>query len=414
MTGLSLGLGLALGSGSGGASVPAAVATLGRMAGHNSALADGTNTQLLNRSVHRTGRRAASQIQIGVANFKLLGVSPFGEAATGGDATVSAIVEMADGTLYPATFSGATSVVLAAGSSVVFTDALPVSIPADTEFFVRLWYRVASTAIALAAAQTVSVASKQIARKGTDLSAAFATAGYPTGLTSTQIPPVAIKGILAGAAMVLGYFGDSIGDGSADNTTDMTNGETSFIGRSTVSVNGFNLPHMKMTRGGETLAALADVVTGARRRALFSAATHILGNPGTNDITQGRTFAQMQADYIAVWTAAKSAGAYTIQTTILPRVTFAGSVQTIFTNFGPGGIRDQINTWLLAQEGLGLLDKIVDIRHEVEDVAGNPGYWKNGLSDTADGTHPLPVAHARVSDNVLRPVLSGLEAAYTT
>lgn len=386
-------------------------ATLGRTAGQNSALADGTNTQVLTRSVHRTGRRGMSQVQIGVANFKLLGVSPFGEAATGGTATVSAALELADGTLIVVNFGHLQSVDLLAGSPVVFCDPIGVYIPPDTEFYVRTWYRVANTTIALGAAQTVSVASKQIARKGTDLSAAFITAGYPSGTTSTQIPPVAIIGKLDGPSMCLAYFGDSIGDGSGDVTTDTPHGETSFIGRSLVNINGFNIPHVKMTRGGETLSGMASPSTGWRRNAMLGFATHMLCEALTNDGTQNRTVAQSQADCITEWKQAKACGIMTLQTTIAPRVSFAGSVQTPFPAFVPTGVswRDEMNSWLIAQEGKGLLDKLIDIRPAIEDVKNNPGYWKNGLTDTADGTHPEAVAHARISEEILKPVFRVLE-----
>ncbi len=386
--------------------------TLGRIGGHNTALADGVNTQNLTRTVHRTGRRGMSAIQIGVGNFKLLGLSPFGEAATGGTSTTSVALELADGSLIVGTFGAATSIDLLAGAQTIFCDPIGVYIPPDTEFFVRRWDRVATTAIALAAAQTVSVASKQIARKGTDLSATFVTAGYPGGTTSFQIPPVAIIGRLDGPAMCLAYYGDSIGDGSADNTTDMPSGQTSFIGRSTVAVNGFELPHAKLTRGGETLGAIATPTTGYRRNSLFRFATHVFGQAGTNDITQGRTFAQMQADYLSEWANARAQGAQPIQSTIIPRVTLVGAVQMPVAGFEPTGasVRDQINAWLLAQAANGVI--ILDIRPSVEDVAGNPGYWKNGLSDTTDGTHPLTAAHARIADTIVRPALAALELAY--
>lgn len=396
--------------------LPMIGATLGRTAGQNSALADGTNTQVLTRSVHRTGRRGMTAVQIGVANFKLNGVAPFGEQPTGGTATVSVALELADGTVIPASFGHLQSVDLAAGSPVVFCDPIGVYIGPDTEFYVRTWYRVATTAIALAAAQTVSLASRQIARKGTDLSAAFATAGYPSGTTSPQIPPVAIVGRLDGPSMCLLYYGDSIGDGTGDNTTDMPDGETSFVGRSLVGVNGFRIPHIKATRGGETLSGMATPATGWRRNALLRFATHALCEALTNDAVAGRTIAQAQADCLYEWRQKKAAGISTINTTILPRVNFSGSVQTPYVGFEPNGtsFRDVMNAWLVAQEGKGLLDKLIDTRPAVEDVAGNPGRWKNGLADTADGVHPTAAAHARMADEILRPALAAIESAWAS
>lgn len=395
---------------------PTLIATLGRSAGQNSALNDGTNTQVLTRSVHKTGRSGATDIQIGVANFKLLGVSPYGEAATGGTATVGVALELADGTVIQALFRGATSIDLVAGSPVIFCDPIGVWLPPDTTFYIRTWYRVAATNIALSASQTVSVASTQIARKGTDLSAAFLTAGYPSGTTSTQIPPVAIIGTAANAQMSVVYFGDSIGDGSGDVTTDMPHGETSFIGRSLVGVNGHNLPHSKLTRGGETLTGLITASSGYRRGAMFRYATHGLCEAGTNDllVSFGYTLQQIKDRYNFAWSQMKANGLYVMQTTIAPRVSLAGAVQTPVTNYEPNGtsLRDQLNAWFLTQVGQGLLDRAVDIRPAIEDVTGNPGYWKNGLTDTADGVHPEAVAHARISTDILKPALAELEALF--
>lgn len=392
---------------------PSLVATLGRSAGQNAALNDGTNTQVLTRSVHKTGRSGITDIQIGVSNFKLLGTTPYGEAVTGGTATVGVALELADGTVIQALFHGVGSIDLLAGSPVVFTDPIGVWIPADTVFYVRTWYRVSATNIALGASQTVSVASTQIARKGTDLSALFLTAGYPSGTTSTQIPPVAIIGTAANAQMSVVYFGDSIGDGSGDNTSDMPHGETSFIGRSLVDVNGHNIPHSKLTRGGETLTGFVTAASGYRRGSLLRFGTHGICQPGTNDFmaSLGFTLSQLQDRYRLAWGQMKANGLYTLQTTVIPRVSLAGSVQTPVANFEPTGnsLRDQINAWFATQVGQGLLDRLVDIRPAVEDVSGNPGYWKNGLTDTTDGVHPEAVAHARISTDILKPVLAELE-----
>jgi hypothetical protein len=325
---------------------PKLVGTLGRIKGVNTVLGPSDTAangavEILTRSVHRTGKYGATNIQLVYDNIRLNGSATYnmGEnitatqgSASYGTMTCSAAIELADTTVIQCSFNNqaTTSVDLPFNGGQSITDPVSIYIPPDTEFYVRTWNRVAANTITLSAAQTVSsgaVSGKQIARQGAggaSLSTLFLASGQPssnsTVVTSKQQPPTAIIGLTTGRGMSLVYAGDSIGDGTGDVATDMTHGETSFIGRSTVNVNGYNIPHIKMTRGGETVVALAKDSTGWRRANYFKYGSHFLMHIGTNDIVAGSTLGTIQAAFQVVWAKAKANGLYVMQTSILPRV----------------------------------------------------------------------------------------------
>ncbi|HWV16499.1 MAG TPA: SGNH/GDSL hydrolase family protein [Cellvibrio sp.] len=391
-------------------------ATLGRTQGQGTVLNDGTNTQVLTYSVHKTGKAGFGNIQIGVANFRILGSSPYGETPNGGDVTTSVQLELADGTVIPCTFNGASSITLSAGSGVVFTDPLNVYIPPNTNFNVKKWDRVSATNITLGSSQIIQITNRQVARKGADLSALWATPGYPsTGTSSAPIPPVAIIGSPDSDVISFLYIGDSIMDGAGDTTGLTPDGETGYFGRGSVNVNGYNIPHIKATRGGETMKHFVHTLTGSRRRDLFRYATDFLCGFATNDMvnSQGNTLADLQSYATGIWAYAKRSGVRRVgHVTVLPRVTFAGEVQTPAAGFEPNGtsLRDTFNAWLFTQVGKGLLDYVCDFRELVEDVKGNPGYWKNGSADTGDGLHLNEASTTRIALNYINPLLARLDS----
>jgi lysophospholipase L1-like esterase len=392
-------------------------ATQGKTTGANTELNDGTNTQVLTYSVHRTGRAAAFGIRIGVTASYVSGVSPFGEVA---DPAVikKVMLELPDGTQIQGNFNGADQVSLVSGSGVVYSDPIGAYIPPNTEFFIKVWTIAPNTTTTLRTVQTVSITGKQRACKGTDLTSQFTTFGVPVGgTTCKQIPPVSIVAILDRPQMCVLVTGDSIADGTDDISTDLPHGEYGFIARALVDVNGFDVPHVKATKGGELLKAFATSNTGWRRASMLSSATHYFSNFGSNDcvVGNGLTIDQIKAYYIKEWTLAKMYGLYTIQATIIPRVTGISTTQVPYVNFEPNGTshRDVLNKWFFEIQGKGLLDRVIDIRPAVEDVANNPGYWKNGLTDTADGIHLSSAAHINIARNYVNPVFAELDRKIT-
>jgi lysophospholipase L1-like esterase len=139
--------------------------------------------------------------------------------------------------------------------------------------------------------------------------------------------------------------------------------------------------------------------------ALLKYASNVICELGTNDINTSRTLAQIQSDLQTIWQAAKAAGVRRVaQTLIIPRTTSTDSWataanQTPVSGFATGSTRDQLNAWIKAQVGQGLLDGYIDPNPQVEDQA-NLGKWQtNGTASfaTTDGTHPTAAFQASMA-----------------
>lgn len=405
--GLRLGLGLTAGAGAGGGGpVLRIAATLGRISGANADGGnDGTNTQQVTRTVHRTGKYPVKDMRLVVANFKLLGVSPFGEAGVGNAITYQTAIEYGGANTF-ATWDGTSS--KSVPDKSMSTSDIIRDMDAAQMFYVRNYLVVASAANKWPRAQTVTQNS-QYAKKGTNLLATFQATGAISGTPQDgPNPPIALLGLVDRASIAVVYTGDSIADNTGDLTTIDVDGTVGFIGRGLVNVNGFNLPHSKLSRSGETQFALADPTKNALRLSLFQYATHFIDEAGTNDITNGRTFAQIQADCLTVWSNARAAGIQKIyRTTIIPRTTSTDSWatttnQTPIANFAVGGIRDQLNAWFVTKLADGTIDGIIDVNADCADVTATDR-WRVNLgagNNTADGTHPASPLHTIMAARV--------------
>lgn len=69
--------------------------------------------------------------------------------------------------------------------------------------------------------------------------------------------------------------------------------------------------------------------------------------------------------------------------------------QTPVSGFTVGGVRDQFNTWLFTQVGLGLLDAVIDVNPYVEDQSNHGAWITTGAINypTVDGVHPSSAVH---------------------
>jgi hypothetical protein len=402
---MKLGLGLAVNNkliGGGGpyGKVLRIAATLGRISGANADGGnDGTNTEQVTRTVHRTGRKAVTGLRLVVGNVKLIGVSPFGEAGVGNAITYRSAIEFGGANSY-ALWNGANSKSVA-DKSIAVSDAIR-DMAAGQLFYVRNYLVVAAPANKWPRAQTVTQGT-QYAKKGTALLSTFEATGAVSGTPQDgPNPPIALIGYVDRDSVAVVYTGDSIADNTGDLTTIDADGTVGFVGRGLVNVNGFNVPHAKLSRSGETLQALVDPVSGAIRRSLFQYATHYVSELGVNDINAGRTFAQMTADYLQEWAYARAAGIqYICRTTLTPQTTAPGNDfstlvnQSYKTGFEPGGLKDQLNAWFVDRRNDGTINGIVDVAADCGD-ASDPNKWRVDLgagNNTADGTHPASPIH---------------------
>jgi len=317
-------------------------------------------------------------------------------------------LELTTGQTYQFTWSNATTVDVAPCGTIISDPLMttpggstPVTLTANTQYWMRSGLTVAS------AGQTFIMTNSNWATGEGGFNSSSASSQVnstgpmtnPGGGTSNAggIMPAALVGYPQrnGLPVLLDRFwmlGDSIAWGSI----------TSSDG------NG-NLGHFRMALyqwgpNGSTPAQFAGFkpadwiasntyLTGPRKRLFMRYANLGICELAHNDIANGRTLAQIQADLIATWTAMKGAGLKVKQTLITPDTSSTdnwatAANQTPRTGFEVGGIRDQLNAWIKTNPN-GLLDGYIDIPSAVEDQA-NPGKWKtNGTAFawTPDGTH---------------------------
>lgn len=375
-------------------------ATLGRISGANvDGGNDGTNTQHISRNAHRTGRHPVKGLRVVSGNFKLLGLSPFGEAGVGNAYTIKSAIEYS-GANAVATWGGAASKSVA-DLSFEISDPI-LDLPAGAQFWSRHYLTVADVTKKWPTAQSIS-ANGQSGRKSTDLAASFAATGaLAVGTTTQPHPPLALFGLVPRSCVAVLYVGTSIEDGTGDGTGISADGAVAYVGRGLENVNGFNLPSAKLSRGGERLMALADPVKGALRLSLLPYCTHFIGMSATNDIIAGDSLATIQGYCNTIWAAARARGVQKIAwPNVIPRcptstdswATTAG--QTPASGFAVGGTRDQYNAWLLTKLADGTIDYVLDFnsicadptltdRFRVDLGAGN---------NTTDGVHPGTPLH---------------------
>lgn len=379
-------------------------ATLGRVSGAQTVDGgDGTNTQAISRTVHRTGRNQVRGLRVVAGHFKLIGVSPFGEAGFGNSATYRTALEVG-GVNVPVTWGGASSKVVSDLSTAV-SDPIADIVSGQT-FYVRHLISVATTANKWGRAQTVTQGDQR-ALKATDASSYLSgTGSLIGGSTDAPHPPLALIGLVPRSTVSVVYTGDSIADNTGDLTTIDADGTVGFVGRGLVGVNGYNIPHVKMSRSGETQSGL--VSAGALRFSIMAYATHFIDEGGSNDITAGRSLAQIQADCLTIWAAARAAGIQKIyRTTILPRTTSTDSWatttnQTPVANFAVGGIRDQLNAWFPTKVADGTIDGVIDVNADCAHATATDR-WRVDLgagNNTADGTHPASPLHTIMAARV--------------
>lgn len=156
------------------------------------------------------------------------------------------------------------------------------------------------------------------------------------------------------------------------------------------------------------------MVAGRRNKSLLfnDDATTVVCEYGRNDLEDGRTTAQLQANLITIWTARASTGQRVLQTTITPRTTSTDSWATVsnqtVANVTYESRRVQLNDWLragapmvsgvaaapgtsgalLAGQANHPLHTYWEIADEVE-TARNSGIWRAGYTD--DGLHPTAI-----------------------
>jgi hypothetical protein len=367
-----------------------------------------------------------------------------GDTAAPAQLTISADVEYPAGTFTPLHYKGATHWVLEPSAFIV-NDVLPIAIPADTYFYLRINVNVAAPAgkspgipiglwciddplrvdlgsaydcgdnfrgqydglsKAHLGADDVTTTGPVDAWLGTKLVMSFGPAAVLGTPTKRNVP-------------IAAYVGDSICAGVGDLTG------LGYFRRSSISAGG--LPYFLLGHNGEQGYVYASPTGRYMREQLVAYAEHVVYEYGTNDLSGPMTFAKYRESLLTGLASCGSHGAAVWVTTITPRTTsidewHTASGQTPITT-NPSGyntVRLAVNAYYRAPASAGLgaslaadlahqgtrFGGVIDVARAVETneenvapsssalIAGaDRWYVPPGQVPTADGTHPSPYIH---------------------
>jgi lysophospholipase L1-like esterase len=329
------------------------------------------NKQVMTRTRHQS-RVAITSLQIGIPGWYANGS---GDAGLGGTATVTASIEYPAGTFTQVKFSASTSGTVPNGGTLV-SDAVTVSIPNSTDFFVRIFWQSATgilfgNSLELDAnnGEAMTYAASGLTDQtmgGTVVASGSGFCFYPCAIIGTTNKP---SFMLVGDSIVQGQ-GDSIGTGEAPDQGTLARG----VGPSYAYINA-----------GVPGAQSTDMSTGAatQRTALLTYCTHLICGYGVNDLDASVTPAALVTRLQAIW-ALKSGAAY--QATITPHTTSTDSWATVGNQTVGVGNTNRISFNGLVRSGQTGMTGFLEIADTVES-ARDSGFWK-APGYTADGLHP--------------------------
>lgn len=352
-------------------------------------LSSGSSQFTSYRSAHWTLKDArVGALRLVFANSQL---TITGEIDGQDDYTVKASLEY-NGTTVPVYFGGQRTGTVKIGTHIV-SDPVGISIPADTQFWVRTFAGVDTLGKKWPVGPTANTAIGEGYIGTTDHTDNVAFTGF---LSASLFQPAAI---LATATAAVPSF-VMIGSSSAYGQGDTGNGVAPYYDYGYLSRFLSNrYGYVKLTRASDALSFfLAD---HKRRLALLGTVrpTHIIQQLGSNDLTSAATFATMQSRLQSAWDILASTGAKVIQATMTPVTSSTDAWATVAgqTPHSSNAVRVQINDWIRSMPAP--LSGVLEAADAVE-TARNSGYWKvDGTANkwTVDGTHVSPHGHAQTA-----------------
>ena len=330
-------------------------------------------------------KRAVTQLRLVFSNSRLAATPS--EIDADQAVTYEATVETGVGTNTVAvTFGGASSVTLAAGASIV-SDPLTITFAGETAFFVRTRASVETLGMTWPVYRSGSTADGE----------GFSTTNFLTG----AVPGLSNSGMVGPSAIlapdtsptrvIVGVIGSSSAAGQGDTADASLN-----LGYLERAMFANNVPCTKLAVGSDTIAKF--LANNVRRFQHLDDAqvSHVIFQLGSNDLTSGRTLAQIQADLKTAWNLLRLRGYRILQTTYTPVTTSSDSWATVAnqTVVASNSVRIALNTWLATQVGVEF-DKLLDCHTAVEAPGADAGKFQASM--TADGTHLNATAHAAVA-----------------
>lgn len=277
-----------------------------------------------------------------------------------------------NGVIYPMYFNGLRTITLAPGGTIL-SDPVPIDISANTDFYIRTYVSVNSgekfpTGLTILSTRGEKSDTTDMTDSGTLSSGATVAAYHPSyiiGKTKTS-----------NAVLIIG---DSIAQGTSEYN------DRGYIRDALYG----NIPFNIIAVGGQTLISF-QTINRQRRIQIAQYCKYAICEYGTNDFPGTATVAELQAQYIEVWTALVNRGLKVYQTTITPRTSSTDSWATTTnqTVNSKDAKRIELNEWIrTCPAPLSGYFEAADFA----ETARNSGIWKAGY--TADGIHPNTAAH---------------------
>lgn len=135
---------------------------------------------------------------------------------------------------------------------------------------------------------------------------------------------------------------------------------------------------LNLSRSGYSIRHWSDD-SGLLRKGVLANADTVIFEFGVNDLINGRTLGQIQADMQDAWMNAKAMGLTVLQTTLLPcSISGSGGTQSFFTGTGSTqtlasweSTRQALNAWIRTKPQF--LDEIVDLESVID--PNRTGFW---------------------------------------
>jgi hypothetical protein len=311
-----------------------------------------------------------------------------GEATGNAAYTVAKAAIEYNGVSYPILFGGARDKALALDAQVL-SDPVVVSIPANTQFWIRTYVTVAVLGEKWPVGTTLNTA----------LGETYATSDIADGTTTPTLQaasglyPSAILGLTAEDAPHVLMIGSSSGYGQGD-TVEAPSYDLGYLSRALSN----EYCYSKLTRASTSLNMFLTTAGYTRqlRHILEVKPTHIIQQLGSNDLTGGASLATMQSRLTEMRDILSSTGAKVYQCTATPVTTSSDNWATLAgqTLASSNTIRLATNEWIKSLP-TSTLSGYIDCCKFVE-TSPDQGYWKtdgNASTYTTDGTHLTQFAH---------------------
>jgi lysophospholipase L1-like esterase len=315
------------------------------------------------------------------------------EQGIGSDTTYTASVEYPAGTFTQVTFTGSTSGIAPDGGELV-SDMVSVSIPKGQRFWVRLFVqnatRIVFTGGGLDVENGAQLAYAPSGLSDQTMSGTINNSGAPTISNGNIITPLAI--IATTTMDSLAVIEDSRGQGVGDSYVGIS-GDRGNLGRSV----GAFAPYINLGISSERL--MWAITTATKRISLATRyASRVIVAMGINDITAGRTNAQIAADEQTLRGLIPMSIPVHI-CTIEPNTTSTDSWATTAnqTPFAQDAVRVSVNN--RRRNGVANFASTLDLADGVES-GRDSGKWDTQYgAPTADGLHANRQGYMNIVNN---------------